>query len=191
MDYSDRQVIVTGGTGALGSAVGGALIEAGATCYVPWRHQSEAQEFTYRQNEHVKLFGSIDLTDEAAVPEVVDASGRPKAYHRMASARGWLSGWLVLVAAMSGSPPCWATKIPGRSKSIPRVRTSGVWHGGPLPTLPQQNREEHRSYKPWVRTYKQETNVLKRKERKMVMAGSDRTRTRDLRRDRPSSSLKK
>jgi NAD(P)-dependent dehydrogenase (short-subunit alcohol dehydrogenase family) len=42
MDYSDRQVIVTGGTGALGSAVVAALIEAGATCYV--------------QNEHVKPF---------------------------------------------------------------------------------------------------------------------------------------
>ena len=70
MDYSDRQVIVTGGTGALGSAVVGALIEAGATCYVPWRQQSEAQEFPYRQNEHVKLFGSIDLTDEAAVSKL-------------------------------------------------------------------------------------------------------------------------
>jgi NAD(P)-dependent dehydrogenase (short-subunit alcohol dehydrogenase family) len=30
MDYTDRRVIVTGGTGALGSAVVGALIEAGA-----------------------------------------------------------------------------------------------------------------------------------------------------------------
>src|SRR5262249_51931890 len=69
MDYSDRQVIVTGGTGALGSAVVGALVEAGATCYVPWRQESEAQEFPYRKHSQVKLFGSIDLTDESAVKQ--------------------------------------------------------------------------------------------------------------------------
>ena len=53
MNYSERQVIVTGGTGALGSAVVGALVEAGATCYVPWRHETEAQEFSYREHNQV------------------------------------------------------------------------------------------------------------------------------------------
>ena len=52
MDYSDRQVIVTGGTGALGSAVVGALVEAGATCYVPWRHETEAQSNTQKVTIH-------------------------------------------------------------------------------------------------------------------------------------------
>jgi nucleoside-diphosphate-sugar epimerase len=33
MDYSDRRVIVTGETGALGSAVVAALVEAGGTVY--------------------------------------------------------------------------------------------------------------------------------------------------------------
>jgi len=70
MDYSDRQVIVTGGTGALGSAVVGALVEAGATCYVPWRHETEAQKFSYREHNQVRLFGSIDLTDESAVKQL-------------------------------------------------------------------------------------------------------------------------
>src|SRR5215510_5410957 len=70
MDYSDRQVIVTGGTGALGSAVVGALVEAGATCYVPWRHENEAERFPHRGNKQVKLFGSIDLTDESAVKQL-------------------------------------------------------------------------------------------------------------------------
>src|SRR5678815_4056762 len=70
MDYSDRRVIVTGGTGALGSAVVGALVEAGATCYVPWRHETEAQKFSYREHNQVRLFGSIDLTDESAVKQV-------------------------------------------------------------------------------------------------------------------------
>jgi NAD(P)-dependent dehydrogenase (short-subunit alcohol dehydrogenase family) len=72
MDFSDRQVIVTGGTGALGSAVVGALIEAGATCYVPWRHEDETQRFPYREHKQVKLFGSIDLTDESAVKQLFD-----------------------------------------------------------------------------------------------------------------------
>ena len=67
MDYRDRQVIVTGGTGALGSAVVGALVGAGATCYVPWLHEAELERFAYRDHKQVKLFGSIDLTDEAAV----------------------------------------------------------------------------------------------------------------------------
>jgi NAD(P)-dependent dehydrogenase (short-subunit alcohol dehydrogenase family) len=67
MSHQGRQVIVTGGTGALGSAVVGALIEAGATCYVPWRHEAEAERFDYREHDQVKLFGSIDLTDEKAV----------------------------------------------------------------------------------------------------------------------------
>ena len=68
MEYSDRQVIVTGGAGALGSAVVGALVEAGATCYVPWRHENEAQRFPYGgPHSQVKLFGSIDLTDKSPV----------------------------------------------------------------------------------------------------------------------------
>jgi NAD(P)-dependent dehydrogenase (short-subunit alcohol dehydrogenase family) len=67
MSYQGRQVIVTGGTGALGSAVVAGLVEAGATCYVPWLHEAEAERFAYRQHDQVKLLGSIDLTDEAAV----------------------------------------------------------------------------------------------------------------------------
>src|SRR5262249_47070662 len=72
MDYSDRRVIVTGGTGALGSAVVGALIQAGATCYVPWRHEGEAQQFPYREHKQIKLFGSINLIDESAVKQLFD-----------------------------------------------------------------------------------------------------------------------
>jgi len=77
MDYSDRRVIVTGGTGALGSAVVGALIEAGATCYVPWRHEDEAQRFPYREHKQVKLFGSIDFTDEPSVKQLFDEVSSP------------------------------------------------------------------------------------------------------------------
>ena len=43
MNYDGRHVVVTGGTGALGTAVVGALLAAGATCHVPYRSEEEAQ----------------------------------------------------------------------------------------------------------------------------------------------------
>ena len=67
MEYRDRNVLVTGGTGALGTAVVAALIEAGASCHVPWLHEGEAQRFGYRDHKQVRLIGSVQLTDEAAV----------------------------------------------------------------------------------------------------------------------------
>ena len=67
MDYADRQVVVTGGTGALGGAVVAAFVEVGVTCTVPWLHENEAERFPYRQHERVKLVGPVDLADEAAV----------------------------------------------------------------------------------------------------------------------------
>ena len=48
MNFSDRHVVVTGGTGALGVAVVGALIEAGAVCHVPWHSEDEAENFPHR-----------------------------------------------------------------------------------------------------------------------------------------------
>jgi NAD(P)-dependent dehydrogenase (short-subunit alcohol dehydrogenase family) len=68
--YRDRHVLVTGGTGALGTAVVAVLIEAGATCYVPWHDEDEAKRFAYREHKQVRLMGSIELTDEAAVSKL-------------------------------------------------------------------------------------------------------------------------
>ena len=67
MDFRERHVVVTGGTGALGIAVVGALLEAGATCHVPYRSQAEADHFPHRGNARVKLVALGDLSDEAAV----------------------------------------------------------------------------------------------------------------------------
>jgi NAD(P)-dependent dehydrogenase (short-subunit alcohol dehydrogenase family) len=67
MDYRDRHVIVTGGTGALGTAVVGALVTAGAVCHVSYVHAAEAERFPLREHAQVKLQAGIDLTDEAAV----------------------------------------------------------------------------------------------------------------------------
>jgi NAD(P)-dependent dehydrogenase (short-subunit alcohol dehydrogenase family) len=64
-DFSGKHVVVTGGTGALGSAVVGALLKAGATCSVPYIVEAEVQRFTHR--DKVTLIEVPDLADEASV----------------------------------------------------------------------------------------------------------------------------
>src|SRR4026209_2277309 len=65
MPFDGRNVVVTGGTGALGAAGVRALVAPGAICHVPWRDEREAERFAYRDHGQVKLSGPIELTDEA------------------------------------------------------------------------------------------------------------------------------
>jgi NAD(P)-dependent dehydrogenase (short-subunit alcohol dehydrogenase family) len=67
MDFRDRHVVVTGGAGALGTAVVEALLEAGAICHVPCFNEAEAQRFRLRQHKQVALSVTGSLADEAAV----------------------------------------------------------------------------------------------------------------------------
>jgi NAD(P)-dependent dehydrogenase (short-subunit alcohol dehydrogenase family) len=68
--FSGRHVVITGGTGALGSAVVEALLQNDAHCHVPYIHAREAERFPHKQNERVKLYPGIELTDEAAVEKL-------------------------------------------------------------------------------------------------------------------------
>jgi NAD(P)-dependent dehydrogenase (short-subunit alcohol dehydrogenase family) len=76
MDYRDRHVVVTGGTGALGTAVVGALIDAGAFCHVPYVIEDEAARFPFRDHARVKLVAGADLVDEAVVARLFEAVPR-------------------------------------------------------------------------------------------------------------------
>jgi NAD(P)-dependent dehydrogenase (short-subunit alcohol dehydrogenase family) len=67
MDFRDRHVVVTGGAGALGTAVVAALLEAGARCHVPCLDEAEAQRFRLRGHEGVTLTITGSLADEAAI----------------------------------------------------------------------------------------------------------------------------
>jgi NAD(P)-dependent dehydrogenase (short-subunit alcohol dehydrogenase family) len=67
VDNRDRHVVVTGGTGALGTAVVGALIAGGAVCHVPALSEKEAQRFPHRDHRQVRVSAEGDLSDEAAV----------------------------------------------------------------------------------------------------------------------------
>jgi NAD(P)-dependent dehydrogenase (short-subunit alcohol dehydrogenase family) len=70
MDFSNRHVIVTGGTGALGTAVVGGLVAAGAACHVPYIHAAEAERFPLRNHAQVTLVADVELSNEAAVAKL-------------------------------------------------------------------------------------------------------------------------
>lgn len=61
------EVVVTGGTGALGRAVVAALLEEGAVCHVPNLDPSELAGFPHAHDPRVCMAEGVDLTDEAAV----------------------------------------------------------------------------------------------------------------------------
>ena len=67
MDFHDRHVVVTGGAGALGTAVVSALISAGATCRVPCFNEAEAARFPLRNHKQVSLAVTGNLAEEAGV----------------------------------------------------------------------------------------------------------------------------
>ena len=70
MDFRDRQVVITGGTGALGTAVVGGLLAAGAVCHVPCQLAPHAENFAHRNHRNVVLRIAGDLADEATVEGV-------------------------------------------------------------------------------------------------------------------------
>lgn len=64
MDFRDRHVVVTGGIGALGTAVVGALLDRGATCHIPTHGNDAPDLFPYAQHERVKVYPSVELADQ-------------------------------------------------------------------------------------------------------------------------------
>jgi NAD(P)-dependent dehydrogenase (short-subunit alcohol dehydrogenase family) len=89
MNFSNRHVVVTGGTGALGTAVAGALLEAGAICHVPYRSEDEARRFPHRAHRNVTLVALGDLADEGAVDGFY--AGLPKLWASIHVAGGFAS----------------------------------------------------------------------------------------------------
>lgn len=77
LPFSGRHIIITGGTGALGTAVVTQFLDAGATCYVPCLHETELKRFPHTKHERVKVTLGIDLTDDAAVEKFYAAVDTP------------------------------------------------------------------------------------------------------------------
>ena len=77
MDFRDRHAVITGGAGALGTAVAEALIGAGAICHIPCFNEAEAQRFVLRDHKQVKLVIAGNLADEAAIERLYQSVGGP------------------------------------------------------------------------------------------------------------------
>jgi len=67
MDFLNRHVVVTGGTGALGRPVVERLLRDGAEVHVPYLLPAEAERFAFRADSRVHLAGPTDLASEAEV----------------------------------------------------------------------------------------------------------------------------
>ena len=74
LDLSGREAIVTGGTGALGGAVVGRLVAAGATVHVPVYAAEELDAFPYSDHDAVVLHEGLDLSVEADVTRLFGAT---------------------------------------------------------------------------------------------------------------------
>ncbi len=70
MDFRNRHVVVTGGAGALGTAVVARLIEAGALCHVPCLDEAEAARFGFREHKQITVTITGSLADETAVDKL-------------------------------------------------------------------------------------------------------------------------
>ncbi len=69
MDFNHKHIVVTGGTGALGTAVTAQLLEAGAIVHIPVFNAEEAERFAHSGHDRVVMTADIDLTDETKVEQ--------------------------------------------------------------------------------------------------------------------------
>lgn len=76
MDFQGEEVVVTGGTGALGRAVVARLLEAGARCVIPVFDARELEGCSFAGHDRVELVHDVDLTDEADVARLFSAPKR-------------------------------------------------------------------------------------------------------------------
>jgi NAD(P)-dependent dehydrogenase (short-subunit alcohol dehydrogenase family) len=67
MSLQNRHFVISGGTGALGTAVVGGLVKEGATCHIPNYTPAELTNYPFTEHEKVHITSGIDLTSEGAV----------------------------------------------------------------------------------------------------------------------------
>ena len=61
-----KQIVVTGGTGFLGSAIVRRFLDSGAQCHVTWHFEAELNHFALKEHERVSLH-HVDVTNEEQV----------------------------------------------------------------------------------------------------------------------------
>jgi NAD(P)-dependent dehydrogenase (short-subunit alcohol dehydrogenase family) len=90
-NFEGRHVVVTGGTGALGSAVVGLLLAGEATCHIPCHSAEELKRFPYTQR--CQIAEGVDLTDERSVESFYSRfAGGPALWSSIQIAGGFAMG---------------------------------------------------------------------------------------------------
>jgi NAD(P)-dependent dehydrogenase (short-subunit alcohol dehydrogenase family) len=90
LDFTDRHVVITGGTGALGTAVVGALLAGGAICHIPYLIEEEEQRFAHRDHPRAKLTAAGNLASQTVVARIYDDV--PKLWASIHLAGGFTAG---------------------------------------------------------------------------------------------------
>ena len=67
MSFEGKNVVVTGGTGALGTAVVDRLLDLGAKVFIPVFDDEEAERFSHKDRDNIHLTPRVDLRDEDLV----------------------------------------------------------------------------------------------------------------------------
>lgn len=75
LDFSGLEAVVTGGTGALGTAVVEHLLQAGAVVHVPVFISKELETCPYRDHGSVRIYEGLDLGVEADVERLYASPG--------------------------------------------------------------------------------------------------------------------
>jgi NAD(P)-dependent dehydrogenase (short-subunit alcohol dehydrogenase family) len=73
-NYEGLDVVITGGAGALGSAVCARLLDEGATLHVPTYNNAEAERFAFKDHARVHIVRNVDLSDVAAVAKLYEGT---------------------------------------------------------------------------------------------------------------------
>src|ERR1051325_10926004 len=86
--FHGSHVVVTGGTGALGTAVVAALRAAGAVCHVTNMVAAELPGYAHRNDAGVHVTTGLDLADEVDRSRPRRRGGGPAVLCRVAAAVG-------------------------------------------------------------------------------------------------------
>src|SRR5260370_20520393 len=118
MRFSDKVVLVAGGTGGLGRAVSLAFLEEGAKVVVTYRKQ---EEFDALKNaagaDGAQLEGnSVDVTDEAAVRQLIE---------KILAKRGRLDALVNTVGGYAGGMALWELETKGLDQMLELNLQSG------------------------------------------------------------------
>lgn len=66
LDFTNKHIVVTGGTGALGSAVTKKLLDYGVKVSIPCFKESELDDFEFKNHQNIWVQAGLDLTNETA-----------------------------------------------------------------------------------------------------------------------------